>query len=109
MSLTVELKTAARPPSCDTCPLEGLAICHPLNGENRPVAPLGEGYRGFSAGQAIYRHGQSCEDFLVIYEGWAIRYRDLSYGKRQIFSVLLPGDPVSMALLRRNSLDCSVR
>ncbi len=108
MHLRLAVDSGSAQPRCETCPLEGLAFCHPLNGKDRPVAPLGEGYRRFSGAQALYRQGQTCDDFMVLYDGWAIRYRDLSYGKRQIFSVILPGDPVSMALIRRDSLDCSV-
>lgn len=51
------------------------------------------------ARQNIYRRGEPSEDVIVICSGWAFRYNQLSNGRRQILSILLPGDIIAAAAL----------
>src|SRR5262245_46309527 len=44
------------------------------------------------ARQAIERLGDRCDDIALICAGWAFRFIQLSDGRRQILSLLLPGD-----------------
>ena len=43
----------------------------------------------------IARQGEPCDEILVLYRGWAMRFRVAPDGRRQIFSILLPGDPLA--------------
>lgn len=44
------------------------------------------------AGQTIVTAGERLGDVFVVEEGWAIRYRILDDGRRQIVNFMLPGD-----------------
>ena len=57
----------------------------------------------------IYKQGESSEDVFVICQGWAARFIQLSDGRRQILSVLLPGDLFCTASLFREKLQFSVQ
>jgi CRP-like cAMP-binding protein len=46
---------------------------------------------------------------IVICEGWAFRFRQLADGRRQILSILLPGDFVSALAPFQDSFDFSVQ
>jgi CRP/FNR family transcriptional regulator, anaerobic regulatory protein len=59
--------------------------------------------------QNIYFSGEFIEDVLLICEGWAFKYRQLSSGKRQILSFLLPGDLVSGTAAFQDTLPFSVQ
>lgn len=61
------------------------------------------------ARQTIYRRGDVTENIIVICSGWACRYNQLSDGRRQILSILLPGDIVAGAALFSPVLDFSVQ
>ena len=57
----------------------------------------------------IYRRGDPSNDVIVICSGWAFRYNQLSDGRRQILSVLLPGDVIATSALFQAPLDFSVQ
>ena len=61
------------------------------------------------ARQNIYRRGDPSNDVIVICSGWAVRYNQLSDGRRQILSVLLPGDVIATSALFQAPLDFSVQ
>ena len=59
-------------------------------------------HRAASARRNIYHAGEPAEGAIVICEGWAVRFVQLPNGKRQILSVVLPGDLVtSTSILER--------
>ncbi len=53
----------------------------------------------------IRRAGETNKGVLVICEGWALRFSQLPNGRRQIFSVVLPGEIVNPAALFGPSTD----
>ena len=59
--------------------------------------------------QNIYRAGEPTEGVLVICDGWAVRFIQLPNGKRQILSVLLPGDLVSATSVLEGQLAFSIQ
>ena len=65
--------------------------------------------RNTKAQRNLYVAGQRIESMAVVCEGWAARYVQLPDGRRQILSVLLPGDPISPSALFKTSLDFSVQ
>lgn len=48
------------------------------------------GYR--SARQDVIGERERADGLLVVLEGWAVRYKQLADGRRQILAILLPGD-----------------
>jgi len=55
--------------------------------------------RPVAARQHIYRACETAEGVLAICRGWAVRFVQLANGKRQILSLLLPGDVVGASIL----------
>lgn len=51
---------------------------------------------GFSAGQDLVRDGEPYDRTYVVKDGWAIRFKTLSDGRRQILNFVLPGDFVGL-------------
>jgi CRP/FNR family transcriptional regulator, anaerobic regulatory protein len=94
---------------CNTCQFHTLNFCGALFGATcRPMA-IGGKAREIAARQNIYRAGEPNEGVLVICTGWAVRFVQLPNGKRQILSVLLPGDPVSPTAIFENQFSFSVQ
>lgn len=60
------------------------------------------------ARRTIYFAGEPCNDVCVICAGWAITFLQLPDGRRQILSVLLPGDLFSATALFEERLHFSV-
>ena len=52
--------------------------------------------QAFPAGHELVREGQPLNRPCLLLEGWAVRQRVLSDGRRQIFSFVLPGDAVGL-------------
>jgi CRP-like cAMP-binding protein len=66
-------------------------------------------YGSSRARHNIYRRGESSDDMIVICEGWAFRFRQLADGRRQILSILLPGDFITAAAPFQETFDFSVQ
>ena len=50
----------------------------------------------FSASQELVRDGEPYDQTYVVKQGWAIRFKTLSDGRRQILSFVLPGDLIGL-------------
>lgn len=82
------------------------------------LAPLGEGsiallsslqqLETYSAGQTIRTAGKTVRRPAFFSEGWAARYQLLSDGRRQIVSLLLPGDHLGFEDDVRTEPDLSI-
>lgn len=59
-------------------------------------------------GQDIVVHGETVDFVFVIESGWAIRYRMLDDGRRQIINFMLPGDCFDLMSLNQAKSDHSV-
>ena len=94
---------------CNTCQFHSSNFCGALFGTTgRPMA-IGGKHREIAARQNIYRAGELNEGVLVICDGWAVRFVQLPNGKRQILSVLLPGDLVSPTAIFEGQFGFSVQ
>ncbi len=94
---------------CNTCQSRALNFCGALfGGTGHPLAMRGK-HRETAARQNIYRAGEPNEGVLVICSGWAVRFVQLPNGKRQILSVLLPGDPVSPTSIFEHRFSFSIQ
>ena len=62
----------------------------------------------YRPGQQIVNEGDTVVSMFVVENGWAIRYRILDDGRRQIVNFMLPGDCFDMMSLTRAEADHSV-
>jgi CRP/FNR family transcriptional regulator, anaerobic regulatory protein len=72
------------------------------------VLPLRNGQLYARARQTIYRAGEVLPDVPVIQAGWAIRFKRLQDGRRQILCFVLPGDICSAGALFTDQLNVSI-
>lgn len=93
---------------CVTCPNRETGFCGPLLGTFADGSNRRPGWQHFGAarsGEQIATRNQVSKDVFVLCSGWAYRYFQLSNGRRQILSFLLPGDlfsPISVFEKRFN-------
>ncbi|MBZ0211220.1 MAG: Crp/Fnr family transcriptional regulator [Hyphomicrobium sp.] len=71
--------------------------------------PVQQVHGGAKTNTVIYRQGEATEDVFVLCQGWAVRLIQLPNGRRQILSVLLPGDLFSATTLFADRLHYSVQ
>jgi CRP-like cAMP-binding protein len=62
----------------------------------------------YQRGDILIETGAPLEHVFIISSGWAIRYRTLSDGRRQIVNVMLPGDCFDLQALAAHQSDHSV-
>jgi CRP-like cAMP-binding protein len=112
--MSVSITTPRAKPGCQNCIMRGLGLCavlldlgweQPATGAQSAVAQNRE---PFKARQTIFQKDESVDCVPVICEGWAASVLLLSNGRRQILSVLLPGEMVSAGLLFERQLHCSI-
>ena len=65
-------------------------------------------WRKYTAGQDLIREGDTPGFVFVVLEGWAIRYKILPDGTRQIISFLMPGDFCDMHVAVLAEMDHSI-
>jgi len=63
----------------------------------------------FDKNSEIIDAGQEMDSVLIVKEGWAIRYKTLEDGRRQILNILLPGDFFDLQVLVAAEADHSVK
>jgi CRP-like cAMP-binding protein len=99
---------------CVTCRLQEKNFCAALLPDSTNHADLGRNpnwqfHERANPGQLICARGEPCGDLFVICQGWAVRFIQLSDGRRQILSVLLPGDTFSASMIFENNFQFSVQ
>ncbi len=94
---------------CAQCPAAHAGFCRLLREPSPSRTAPGCSRQLARAQRNIYVAGQRLDGVAVICDGWAVRYAQLPDGRRQILSVLLPGDAISAAALVKSSLDFSVQ
>lgn len=96
------------PGDCGACPFSQGELCRTVIGsdaENR-VSKVGGSIR---PRQHIYKSGESRGQIVVLRDGWAIRFVLTPDGRRQILSILLPGDIAGGEFLMREEARVSVQ
>ncbi len=73
-----------------------------------PPHPIKIKYQTKRARLNIVRAGESNQGVLLICEGWALRFAQLPNGKRQVLSVVLPGEIANATSLFDDAFDFSV-
>ncbi len=79
--------------NCAYCAARPLGVCGALHEGDafRELRDSRRGMRVFDGGAAIYRQGDPAPDLLSLVSGWAVQYRDLPDGRRQVLNFLMPG------------------
>ena len=93
---------------CDTCRFQGRNFCGALfgdGGRDRVEAT----YRTVAARHNLYRAGETNEGVQIVCEGWAARFLQLPNGRRQILSVIMPGDLISASAIFERQFGFSVQ
>lgn len=87
-------------PQCSDCPMRRFAFY----GDDDVIAPehlqqCRRAVRSFRRGEIIWREGEPVDGFAQLRDGWALRYKVLPDGGRQVLSVAITGDALSFAVL----------
>jgi CRP/FNR family transcriptional regulator len=94
--------------------MRGLGLCSVLVdlGWDKPYADgketISQKRSPFYKRRNIFRQNETVEGVPVICEGWATSIMNLTHGRRQILSILLPGELVTCRLLFERSLHLSI-
>ena len=72
------------------------------------IADLPYKIETYAAGQDIVTEGDTVDFVFVIESGWAIRFRLLDDGRRQILNFMLPGDCFDLMAINRAKSDHNV-
>jgi CRP-like cAMP-binding protein len=99
---------------CVNCAVRHVSFCGALMAEApRDSSPTqsraAKGYRSANENDVICQQGEWSPHVFVLCRGWALRCHQLSDGRRQVLSVLHPGDLFSAATLFDPCPDFSVQ
>lgn len=97
------------PGDCSCCPVAAVTAYGDSPDIAAQIAELREGTRQFRARRTLYREGEPVRQIYTLFDGWAIRFKMLPDGRRQILTILLPGDVISLASLWTDRLEFSVQ
>jgi CRP-like cAMP-binding protein len=83
--------------SCAACPLRSLPLFQRVsNDELALIDRLKQAEHEVEADTVLLHEGQTGAALFTLLQGWAIRYNTLPDGRRQILSVLMPGDFIGL-------------
>jgi CRP-like cAMP-binding protein len=105
----ISRKIVNPPSGCKACPVRTMAVYGDAPELTAEIARLRTGTRLLPARRILYREGEPIRDVYTLFDGWAIRFKILPDGRRQILTVLLPGDVISLPSLWTDRLDFSVQ
>ena len=78
-------------------------------GDQEVILGLDGHEQQFDKNVEIVDAGQELDRLLIVKEGWAIRYKSLEDGRRQVLNVLMPGDMFDLQVLVAAEADHSVK
>jgi CRP-like cAMP-binding protein len=98
---------------CRVCPVGKGSLCGALTralGQlpEQCLYPVHQSLYNAAANEIIYSKEVTTGDVFAVCQGWALRYVELTDGRRQNLAVLLPGD-ISVAALFEDKLHFSVQ
>ena len=84
-------------PDCAACPLRGLGVFEPCSPEELAfIDELKQAELTHPPGTTLIAEGDEDAPLFTLREGWALRYKTLADGRRQVLQVLLPGDFIGL-------------
>lgn len=101
-------EVGAIPEGCASCPFRRTGLCAAVldarSGRRRRKTD-GE----VRARQHVFRPGEQPGRIIVLRDGWAARFTHVPDGRRQVLSILLPGDVAGAELVMRSSIRVPVQ
>jgi CRP-like cAMP-binding protein len=94
---------------CETSHFRPLNFCGGLLDRDGDPVAMRATHHSMSARRNIYRAGEPSEGVMVLGDGWAVRFVQLPNGKRQILSVVLPGDLISPTSIFERQFSFSIQ
>jgi CRP/FNR family transcriptional regulator, anaerobic regulatory protein len=95
---------------CEQCPLRRRPMFRPFSEpELSFVAEMKTDHIVVAPRADIIVQGEVGGPVYTLFEGWAIRYRQLATGARQILDILLPGDTLGLASALLGTINHSVQ
>lgn len=105
----IQQETVA-PPDCQKCKLRDVALCGVFYSQARDVFDnINRSYERVPARKLVRRLGTISTASFFVLNGWAVIYRTLGTGRRQIFDFRIPGDPIALRFVERSRLTWSVQ
>lgn len=101
LGMRIAIEYGQIPPlSCNECTIARHTICRPTT-EDAPqdVCALRRDIITVAAGRTFLHNGEVPKNISILYSGWAVGYRQLRDGRRQIISFFLPGDTLVLEAL----------
>lgn len=95
-------KRVASSDGCGSCSFRNSGLCAVVIGINPGTNHCRKIDGAFRARQHVYRAGEAPGRIMVLREGWAAKSAFTPDGKRQVLSILLPGDTVGGELVMRS-------
>lgn len=95
--------------SCDTCLFRSVGFCGAVLGANPDAGRRRKTAGSVFARQHILRPNEAPGRVVVIKRGWALRSAMTSDGRRQVLTILLPGDVAGGELLIRDEVRIPVQ
>ncbi len=82
------------PPSdCRSCPLRGLGLFTPSDAASLDqIKSIRTGTRRLKHGEVIHLEGDAVTRAFTLFDGYALRYRTLASGERQVLQFVMTGD-----------------
>lgn len=98
---------------CPTCPFREGSFCGAVIERRLDELPSDgqapwKSHEGSPAGRVLYRKGFETKEISVLCHGWAMRLVPLADGRRQILSIILPGELFSVAQVFSDTLHFTV-
>jgi CRP/FNR family transcriptional regulator len=101
-------KVGTMPEGCACCPFRREGICAAvIDARSDKHRRKAEGTT--RARQYVFRPGEEPGRVVVIREGWAARFVHVPDGRRQVLSILVPGDIAGAELVMRSSIRVPVQ
>lgn len=94
---------------CAACPFRHVGFCGAVIGANSEARRRRQAEGTVRARQHIYRLGETPGRIVVLRRGWAIRSAIAADGRRQVLSILLPGDIAGGELIMRQQVRTPVQ
>lgn len=93
---------------CASCPYRDIGLCAAIRtAKSTRRCRKSEGV--IRARQHLFRAGDNTGRIVVLREGWAARFTHVPDGRRQVLSILLPGDVAGAELVVRSAIRVPVQ
>ena len=98
--MTASFESTPPPLACADCQLGKFAVYGPTrNVRPNEIYTRRRGILSIQPGKTFLREGEELRQIFTLYSGWAFSFRQMPDGRRQILSLLIPGDSIMLESL----------